>query len=64
MKAACMPGSTRDTRPLYRLPASPRRLARSTNSSCSTPFSSSAARVSRGLTLTTISELMPALLRA
>lgn len=27
--AACMPGSTRDARPLYRLPTMPLRLARS-----------------------------------
>ncbi len=59
MNAACMPGSTRCTRPLYRLLTMPRRLCRSTNSSVSTPFSMSAARFSRGATLIRISVVTP-----
>src|SRR5437016_5795417 len=55
--AACMPGSTRDTRPLYRLLTSPRRLKRSMWISCTTPFSRMAARDSRGAMLTRISML-------
>src|SRR5438105_15722068 len=55
--AACMPGSTRDTRPLYRLLTSPRRLERSMWISCTTPFSRMAARDSRGAMLTRISML-------
>src|SRR5690349_1674533 len=55
MNAACMPGSTRCTRPLYRLLTMPRRLWRSMNNSVSTPFSTSAARFSRGATLIRIS---------
>src|SRR5882762_9098402 len=55
--AACMPGNTRDTRPLYRLLTRPRRLVRSMWISCTTPLSSMAARVSRGAMLTRISML-------
>src|SRR5207342_2318502 len=54
-KAACMPGITRCTRPLYTLPTTPRRLARSMCSSCNMPFSTSATRVSRGVTFIRIS---------
>ena len=41
------------------LPTMPLRLARSMNSSSVAPFSTTAARISRGLTLTRISRLMP-----
>ena len=56
-KAACMPGMTLCTRPLYRLPRTPRRELRSMCSSCSRPFSITATRVSRGVTLISSSSL-------
>lgn len=54
-KAACMPGRTREIRPLYMLLIRPRLPARSMYTSCSTPFSNKAARTSLGVTLTRIS---------
>src|SRR6185503_10793964 len=53
--ALCMPGSTRATLPRQMLPTSPRALARSTWSSCTTACSSIATRVSCGVTLIRIS---------
>src|SRR5688572_4583881 len=51
MKADCMPGSTRATRPTYTLPTRPRLAVRSIKSSCTTPAAVTATRVSRGVTL-------------
>ena len=53
--ALCIPGSTRATRPRQMLPTRPRALARSMWSSCTTPCSSIATRVSCGVTLMRIS---------
>src|SRR5688500_1611953 len=60
MNADCIPGSTRDTRPMYRLPTSPRLAARSTSSSCTTPVPVIATRVSCGVTLMRISSVTQA----
>src|SRR5690349_19215711 len=57
MKADCMPGSTRTTRPMTILPTSPRDEARSICTSCVTPCSITATRVSCGVTLTRISSV-------
>ena len=56
-KADCMPGSTRATRPRKMLPTRPRVVLRSTCSSCTTPASSTATRVSWGVMLMRMSSI-------
>ena len=48
MKADCMPGKTRETLPKYTLPTKPRSKVRSWCTSCTTPCSITATRVSCG----------------
>ena len=48
MNADCMPGSTRATLPRYTLPTRPRSSVRSTCTSCTAPYSTTATRVSWG----------------
>src|SRR5690349_9663344 len=57
MNADCMPGSTRMTRPMVMLPTRPRAEERSICTSCVTPCSMTATRVSCGVTLTRISSV-------
>ena len=51
MNAACIPGRTRTTLPLYTLPTKPRLIVRSTNISLATVSSTNATRHSIGVTL-------------
>src|SRR5262245_25738881 len=60
-KAACMPGSTRSTRPFTTLPTTLRPLSRSMWSSTNCFFSRIATRVSPSVALIRISFCMPAL---